>query len=637
METLESLKSELDLKDQQIENLRSEAHRLRQRDREYQRLLDKVTSEVPRPVKTDGGQNRFDGLSFIIAYYNIPRQIERTIISCSPEYQNAPSSQMEVIIVDNGSQERPPEDLQDKYPHVTKILRTEDKPSPVSALNAAIREAKFSNIALMIDGAHMLSPGIFENARDICYIYDLPVINVPQYLLGFVAQNLASRDVDPFRRESNRLKHLNWPEDGYRLFEYSVYPGENYQRSYFGAIESNCLITTKEVLETCGGFDERFDEPGAGFANLELFSRLIHRTENTYVILPGEGSFHQDHGGTTTGNTPDERERLVEEYKKRYFEITGSEIIFNVRSPILHGLVRRTTQMVPMISRDYGRAKVQILKQLADVYVARTNAGIKNAPPPKLAFTDISDEQVAHIPLKPLGLLDREKRFSDIPQKNFDYLNLLRKIHQKRKPELYLEIGVGIGSSMSLANCRSVGVDPAFHISKNIPATASLFRTTSCEFFADTELCNQLFQTGIDLAFIDGMHLAEYVVRDFLNVEKLMKRDGLIVIDDVLPEQMVMAERNRKFNAWSGDVYKLLLVLKKYRPDLQINVFEAFIGAYRKGLGIVSNLDPESNILAANYDQIEQEIIGDSYAISSIEHLEELLQLTPYTLFESVI
>ena len=637
METLESLKGELDLKDALIEDLRSEAHRLRQRDREYQRLLDNVVSEASPPPKTAANQNSFDGLSFIIAYYDIPRQIERTIMTCSPEYQNAPPSQIEVIIADNGSQQKPPEDLQDKYPHVTKILRTEGKPFPVSALNAAICEAKFSNVALMIDGAHMLSPGIFENAREVCQMYDRPVINVPQYLLGFVAQNLAAPDVDPFRRESNRLKHLNWPEDGYRLFEYAVYPGENFQRSYFNAFESNCLITTKDVLETCGGFDERFDEPGAGFANLEIFSRLIHRTENTYVALPGEGSFHQDHSGTTTGRTLEDREHIVEQYRKHYIEITGSEIVFNVRSPILHGLVRRTTQMVPTISREFGRAKAKILKQLANIYVARANANITNAPPPKLIFADISEERMAHIPLKPLGLLKSEERFSELPEKNFRYLSFLKKIHKKRKPELYLEIGVDTGASMSLSNCRSIGIDPAFHISKNITATASLFRETSDTFFANNDLCAKLLESGVDLAFIDGMHLAEYIVRDFLNVEKWMNRDGLIVIDDVLPEQMVMAERDRKFNAWSGDVYKIILLLRKYRPDLTINVFEAFIGPYRKGIGIVSNLDPENNVLAANYDQIEQEILSDTYAVSSIEHLEEWVQFSPHHIFDTVI
>ena len=133
------------------------------------------------------------------------------------------------------------------------------------------------------------------------------------------------------------------------------------------------------------------------------------------------------------------------------------------------------------------------------------------------------------------------------------------------------------------------------------------------------------------------MHLAEYVVRDFINAEKYSHAGTVIMFDDVLPEQMEMAERGRRFNAWTGDVYKIVPVLRKYRPDLEIGVFETFIGQYRKGLAVVKNMDPNSTVLEENYKEIERDIFETGYAIDSIEHLNEMMQVLPYSEFENFI
>ncbi len=253
----------------------------------------------------------------------MPLQLERTLVSCSPEYQQADPGEIEIIVVDNGSDvPLSIEDLQ--LNNVSKVIRIDGKPSPVFGLNEGIKQAKFSNIAIMIDGAHMLSPGVFRNAKSIIQLMPRPVISIPQYIFGPTSQNLRTSK-DAFGSESKHLKAIEWPSNGYRLFEYAIFPGENYLRDIYEAIESNCLITTKAILNDCGVLDERFDEPGGGLANLELYIRLCHDTRNEYVTTPGEGTFHQDHSGTTTSPTIAERQALVDKYFEQFRDLTGNE------------------------------------------------------------------------------------------------------------------------------------------------------------------------------------------------------------------------------------------------------------------------------------------------------------------------
>ncbi len=65
-------------------------------------------------------------------------------------------------------------------------------------------------------------------------------------------------------------------------------------------MECNCLFAPADVLAAIGGADERFDLPGGGALNLWLWHRLAHWPGLPCVVLPGEGSVHQVHGGVTT-------------------------------------------------------------------------------------------------------------------------------------------------------------------------------------------------------------------------------------------------------------------------------------------------------------------------------------------------
>ena len=592
---------------------------MQERERQALELVDRMSDalEAYTPAATPVP---FDGLTFVIATYNIPRHLERTLRCCGAKYQSAPSDQIEIIVVDNGSTPPVPQSIMQSHPDISEIIRVDGKPSPVFGLNEGLRRARFNNVALMIDGAHILSPGVFQRTKEVVGQFSRPVINVPQYMLGETSQTFSTSEF-AFEHEEHELDRLGWPADGYSLFNFATRVTELADRPELFDFESNCLISTKAVFDECGAFDERFSEPGAGMANVEMFWRLIHEPLNTYVRLPGEGSFHQDHGGTTTSLTREQRADLLADFHAHNKEVTGVESMYTVRSPFQYGPVFHAATRIPTISMGYGREKSRLLTELSQLHIASAENG---ETPPQLFLTE-RKPVLEHAPrpfLPPLGRVADTAAKQGCEPDDIDYRNILGRIHRDHRPKLYLEIGVDNGYSLQLARCESIGIDPAFEVNSTQHFPTSLFRSTSDGFFKNEQLCKNRLSKGIDLAYIDGMHLAEFVVRDFINVEKWSSRDGVIVLDDILPEQIEMADRDRHFNAWCGDIYKLIPILGKYRPDLNVRVVEAYAGPYRKGLAIITNLDPGNTVLDEHFDEISASIADTSLAASSVEEIE---------------
>ena len=614
-----------------ITTLETELHMVHSRERHSRELLETFYSspagDAPRHDSLPSG--RFGGISFIVNAYNMEPQLRRTLRSLSPDYQRASAEDIEVIIVDNGSSVPLGDDLRAEFPIIREIIRVDGHPSPVFGLNMALGRATREWVGLMIDGAHIITPGVLDNLKKVSTQFANPVINVPQYIFGDVSQNLAERlsVEEKFRREEEALRWIGWPENGYSLFSHAILPGETPVRYVLDAIESNCLVAKRSLFVEAGGFDERFDEPGGGLANIEIFERLIHRPDVTYVAFAGEGSFHQDHHGTTTSPRPEERQSLVRGYFERYRDVVNAEHIRILRSPFVFGVVRPMTRHIPTISVDYGLDRQKLLAQLAEFHVHKALFGGSVLQPRLTLKPDAANERQVWPMLAPCEAM--------LATKLLDYGELLRLCHARLKPRRYLEIGVDEGGSLSLAECPSIGIDPGFELVRSLRAPARLYRLPSDEFFAGpaTELAAELAE--VDLAFIDGMHLAEYVLRDFANVERRISPGAVVVLDDVLPGQPEMLQRDRKFNAWCGDVYKVIRLLRDVRPDLDIRVVSAFIGPYRKGLALISGLDPENTHLADNMDRLQADLESDRYAVSSIEELDSVMQPGGIADFES--
>src|SRR4026207_1370480 len=129
----------------------------------------------------------------------------------------------------------------------------------------------------------------------------------------------------------------------------------------------------------------------------------------------------------------------------------------------------------------------------------------------------------------------------------------LAELHRMLKPKVYLEIGVQAGISLSLAQppTRAIGVDPEPVVSVHISADHEIYHLTSDDYF--DSIAGEV-DFAVDLGFIDGMHLAEFALRDFLNMEQVSAPTGVIAFDDVLPRNQFEASRTMCGGDWTGDV-----------------------------------------------------------------------------------
>jgi len=193
-----------------------------------------------------------------------------------------------------------------------------------------------------------------------------------------------------------------------------------------------------------------------------------------------------------------------------------------------------------------------------------------------------------------------------------DYRDLIQRIHREFEPRAYLEIGVALGSTIVLAgeNTLAIGVDPSPEIARPLPPNVRIVRETSDAFFAGHDLKQEFGGRELDLAFIDGMHRFEYALRDFMHIERNGTPATRVLMHDCYPLDEVTATRERNTVFWTGDVWKLTLCLKKYRPDLQVHT----LAAPPSGLGVIRGLDPGSTTLAANFDAICREFVALPYA-----------------------
>jgi hypothetical protein len=185
------------------------------------------------------------------------------------------------------------------------------------------------------------------------------------------------------------------------------------------------------------------------------------------------------------------------------------------------------------------------------------------------------------------------------------YGPMLSHFHEHIEPAGYLEIGVNKGRSLARASdsTKSIGIDPEPAIKSKLGRNKKLYPITSDQFFASYDLFEELEGRSLDLAFIDGMHTFRQTLRDFINVEKNSSRATVVLVHDCMPIDKKIASYDRRTQFWSGDVWKIVPCLMKYRPDLNTCI----IPTSPAGLGVISNLDPSSTVLDDRFQEIVSE------------------------------
>lgn len=178
------------------------------------------------------------------------------------------------------------------------------------------------------------------------------------------------------------------------------------------------------------------------------------------------------------------------------------------------------------------------------------------------------------------------------------YYQVLDSIHRIKEPANYVEIGVHKGVSLIQARPGTVciGIDPQPSIEPKIAPELeqklpdlTIYELTSDEFFERHDL-SQLLDGPVDLAFIDGLHLFEQVLRDFVNLERESDSRTVILLHDCVPFDRVTAGRERTTDFYSGDVWKATLTIRRRRPELDMVI----VPTGPTGLCLVRGLQPDN-------------------------------------------
>lgn len=264
-------------------------------------------------------------LSIVVMIYKMREQAKKTLYSLSAAYQRGVSADdYEVIVMENPSSSMLTADEVAVYgENFSYHAYPETLPTPVNAMNYGASIARGRMIAVMIDGARMVSPGVANYILAAERLSEHAVIAVPGYHLGKKVQQEAMLEGYDEAYEQTLLDSIQWPADGYRLFEICCLSGTS-AGGYFKPLgESNVLAMPKHLWNKLGGFDTGFTETGGGQCNLDLHKRAAELEESVLVTLIGEGSFHQFHGGITTGTKGEERLKAMQDHFNQYAELRG--------------------------------------------------------------------------------------------------------------------------------------------------------------------------------------------------------------------------------------------------------------------------------------------------------------------------
>ncbi len=135
-----------------------------------------------------------------------------------------------------------------------------------------------------------------------------------------------------------------------------------------------------------------------------------------------------------------------------------------------------------------------------------------------------------------------------------------------------------------------------------------------------TKVHQRAFGGPLDLAFIDGLHLFEQVVRDFINVERNASPRTVVLLHDSLPLDEVTAGRERVTDFYSGDVWKAVLAIRRLRPELRDG--DGPRRAHRAHAG-EGPRPGSSTVLEDRFDEVVREYLGQSFSYLG-EHKAEM-------------
>jgi hypothetical protein len=252
-------------------------------------------------------------LSIVVVFFNMRREAQRTLLSLSKRYQlGVASLDYEVIAIDNGSSEPLDDGFVRSFGPEFRyhFFQTQSK-SPAEAVNFGVSQARGRQLMIMVDGAHLLTPRVLWCAATAMADFAQPFVATVSLALGAAPTAVSGRTVPPAESavwdqaaEDRLLAGVDWQRNGYELFRVAR-SFNDLAMGWFGCLfESSCFAISRATFEQLGGFEQRFQSAGGGLLSLDFFRRAVSRPDLAYVVLLGEATFHQYHGGAASSAKP---------------------------------------------------------------------------------------------------------------------------------------------------------------------------------------------------------------------------------------------------------------------------------------------------------------------------------------------
>jgi hypothetical protein len=202
----------------------------------------------------------------------------------------------------------------------------------------------------------------------------------------------------------------------------------------------------------------------------------------------------------------------------------------------------------------------------------------------------------------------------------------------------YLEIGVYLGETFRAVKAkRKVAVDPKFAMSPKDPEpsdTVLYHEVTSDVYFGDLAPSEEKF----DVIFLDGLHTFEQTLRDLLNSEAYLKPNGVIIIDDVIPNsyhaslrEFESFEEVRKASSsadgsWMGDVFRLVFFIETFLQQYSY----ATVSENHGQLVLWPERRPDKSLIRRQVEQISRLEYSDvirNRVVFRLKTLSEIVEL----------
>lgn len=263
------------------------------------------------------------GLTIVIVFHDMAREAQRSLATLGAAYQRGvDAADYDVVAVDNASPEPLGEAMVAGFGKNIRLLRLDHAGvSPAPAVNAGVAAANTEHVAVINDGARMVSPGIVAHTRAAFRAVKSALVGAQAFHIG---EDYASRFSPEFDRaaEDRLLESFDWRGNGYQLFDHAFQTPEP-RMGFLAGIPSELTYVAlrREAFEELGGFDEAFASRGGGLVNHDFLKRAVESKRFRAVMLLGEATFHQFHGGITSTQGG---QKNVPGFREEYERIRGA-------------------------------------------------------------------------------------------------------------------------------------------------------------------------------------------------------------------------------------------------------------------------------------------------------------------------